>query len=247
MKIWKLLAAMAAVGVFSFLLPVLPAQAGGEQPAPGAKEEPKAEEPKAEEPADSDGVEQLKKLIKDLDQVTGKVEATEEDFKAVVKHNDAVEKLADANEKVGEAMGRSLKDAFDIIVKDEKYIAWAKENGLEPEAFLRKYFRVLTISMKEGQAAELKEFAEFVDGILELLEQTKEALGEEEYKKQVAEYKTKKEAIKSASEALKGIPGPTDAEKALLTKYADQLDLGMGGEEGSEGGSEGEGNGGKGN
>lgn len=243
MKIWKLLAAVAAVGVFSFLLPVLPAQAGGEQPAPKA-EEPK-EEPKADE-KDNFG-ENLKNMLKDLDQVTGKVEATEDDFKAVIKHKDSLEKVTDANEEFKKAKDKNMKEAFDIAIKDEKYIAWAKENGLEPEAFLRKFLRVLTIGMKHSMGPAFADQQKQFDDLEKVLEQFKEALGEEEYKKQQAELTHAKEQMKIADEAIKGIPGPTDAEKVLLDKYADQLDMGMGGSEPGEGGEEGGENGGKGN
>lgn len=244
MKIWKLLAAVAAVGVFSFLLPVLPAQAGGEQPAPKA-EEPK-EEPKADE-KDNFG-ENLKNMLKDLDQVTGKVEATEDDFKAVIKHKDSLEKVTDANEEFKKAKDKNMKEAFDIAIKDEKYIAWAKENGLEPEAFLRKFLRVLTIGMKHSMGKAFEDGQAQLDEDEKTIEQFKDALGEEEYKKQKESITHAKGQMKIADEAVKGIPGPTDAEKVLLDKYADQLELGMGGgSEPGSGGEEGGENGGKGN
>lgn len=228
------LAMFAVLGLFG-----QSAMAQDAQPKEEPKEQPK-EEPKAE---DEGFGAQFEKMVKGLEDVTGKTEATDADVKLFLKHYEAFDKLTEADEKFQEIKDKSFKEGYEYLVKNEKVIAWCKEQGLETEKWLKTFLRVLTTYMKEKLPETFKDSEKQLEDARKMIEGAKEELGEEEYKNQIKSLDDAKKEIDRLLKALKSIPGPTEAESKLLKDNAKELAkvLPMGGGEDGEDGEDGEG------
>ncbi|MBK8205602.1 MAG: hypothetical protein IPK87_02290 [Planctomycetes bacterium] len=239
---WMLaVAAMFAVGAFS--APVT-AQMGGstEKKVEGEKKEGEGKEGEGkEEPKEEDGIytTMLKPMLKDVGEVIDKAEYTDADVKSYLKHHEAVKKLFDADPKWEELSNENLKRAFEYMVKNEKYVAWAKEAGVDADMFLRKGLRLRMQWFKKNwvdeQEAGLKEY-------LAELEKGKADIPEEEFKAAKEYIEGLMKDLANARKFLeKTITGPTDAEKKATEDNKEALKKAFDEEDGdSEDGDEGE-------
>ena len=236
MKTMRWVAALAMFGVLGLFGPAVMAQDA--QPKEEPKEQPK-EEPKAEEEAGFGA--QFEKMVKGLEDVTGKTEATDADVKLFLKHYEAFDKLTEADEKFQEVKDKSFKEGYEYLVKNEKVIAWCKEQGLETEKWLKTFLRIMTIYMKEKLPESFKDTEKQLEDARKMIEGAKEELGEEEYKKQIKGLDDANKEVDRLLKALKSIPGPTEAESKLLKDNAKELAKVLPFGEESEEGGEGEG------
>lgn len=242
MRKMKWMLAIAAMFAVAAVAAPLSAQMGGDKEEP-KKEEPKKEEPKEEpeSPEDADKLSvKLKKTLKGIDEVTGKVEFAEADVKAYLKHFEDLDKMMEGDEKFEALKESNMKEAFDYIIKNEKYLAWAKKNEVDAEAFMRKSLRLRTTFYKLY-------LPDMLDGIIkkqrEMIEGFKDMIPEDEFKKAMSELDAAAEDFKACRKVLETVPGPTDAEKKVIEANKKALDKAFEmeqEEEGSEGGDEGE-------
>jgi hypothetical protein len=245
MKMMRFFAALVA-GAAMLFAPALMAQdapatpKSEDKPAEKPKEPEKApekdgdkkEEPKEGEKKDGEKKEEESKWVKvfkDLDQVIGKVEATDEDVKQFIKHYPAFDKLTDADEKFQKLTSESMKQAYEHLLKSEKYIAWAKENSLDAEKFLKSGFRIYMMATKalllDAKEAEIKENKKKIEDM-------KNELSEEELKGYMEMVESVLKDIAEMRKAMNVVSGPTDAEKKVLeTNKTELLKLIDGGDE----------------
>jgi hypothetical protein len=205
-----------------------------EKPADPAPEKPKESEKapegdKKEEPKKEEKKEELsdvEKMFKGLDEVTGKIEATDADFKAYIKHGKELETLTEADEKLTKLLEKNMKEGFDALIKHEKYLAFAKSKELDAEKFARATLRVMTTYLKVNTETMLKTEAEKIDaGVKELEKMKMEGeLTEEQFKKAMIEVEQSRKQLADVKKALKMIPGPTEAETKLLAANKAELD-----------------------
>lgn len=245
MKTTQLLVALVAAGAVTFFAPALTAQmgqpkGGEEKPKAGGEEKPEGkEEPKEEPKAEENQADKMEKLFKNLDEVTGKTEYTEDDVKNFIKHHDEIKKLTEADAEFKKKSDANLKEAFDYLVKNEKWVAWCKEKGVDADKYLRKHLRIMTTYMKIKFEDIAKNAIENIDGFKKMLEEMKGEMEEADYKKQMEQIDQAKKDVERMNKAIQTSPGPTDAEKKALTAHEEEIGkaMPMGGE-GEEGGDD---------
>jgi len=238
MKTIRLAAAIAMFGFLGVAGQGLMAQDAPPKAEEKPKEEPKAEEPKVE---DTSVTGRLAKLFKGLDTITGKTEINEEAMKLVIKHQPGLEKVGKGDAEFKKAKESSFKEAHDYLLKNDKYLAWAKENSLDPADFLKKFLRVFTTHLKGEIETKLKEAIEGIPEQEKMLKTYKDSgdITEEEYNKYLKEIADGKADIEKAIKSLATlIPGPTEAEAKLLKDNAAELKKFEKDEDEEEGGAE---------
>ena len=215
MKAMRILAVLAAGAALTLAAPSMAQEAqpkGEEKP----KEEPKHVEKKEGEKAgekESEAEAKLANVYKDIDQVVGKVEAGEGDFKLFLKHYSAIDKLTKADAKFQELTEKNLKEAFDHLVKAEKFTAWAKENGVEAEKFLKVAMRIYLLTLK---TVGLKATEEKLADSKKEIESIKDDMPADEYKQYMAMLDSVSKDIAAMRKAMAVISGPTEAEAKLI-------------------------------
>jgi len=215
-KIWSMLLAALVVGVMSAGAVVSAQEA--ERPKADDVVEEKAEKDaeKEAEKEDGDITAEVRKGMKDIESVTGKVEYAEADVSAFLKHWTAF------TDKFGQLdMGESsIKDTFDGLIKNDEYLAWAKERELNAEDYLRKSYRVLTNFLKLNFA---KLVSETVKAQRDMVERMRDQFDDEDVNEMLKELDTFEADIKEADKLLQEVPGPTADEKKLLEKHDEAL------------------------
>jgi hypothetical protein len=112
---------------------------------------------------------------------------------------------------------------FSTILNDAEYLSWAKERDLDSDMWLKKTMRIMAVIMRaeieENESGETFD----MEAQMKEIEEMRAQVGEEAYQQM-------KEALAAGAAALQGmedfhkhLPVPSDAEKAVLTKYRDQL------------------------
>jgi hypothetical protein len=225
MRKWMLMvAALAMVAAMP-----LAAQAEGEKKPEEKKDEKPAEPEKKEEGEAKEEKEEgnkddldkmMRRALKDIADVIGKVEATEEDVKLYIKHDDASDEVTDKDETFQKLKKENYKKAFEHLIKSEPYVAWCKKEGLEAENFTRKSLRVMTGFIKLHMPAMLDDI---VKQQKDVLEEYKDELPEADYTAAVAELKKAEAMFARVKKELDVIPAPTDAEKKLYETHKKAL------------------------
>jgi len=112
---------------------------------------------------------------------------------------------------------------FNTVLHDPDYLSWARSKGINSDMWLKKTMRIIAIMMRTEIEANTSGEQFDMQAQLEQLEEMRAQIGEEAYLQA-------KQALTAASGAMQGmedsyrhLPVPTDAEKALLAKYHDQL------------------------
>lgn len=237
MKTMRVLAAMVAGMAIMMFAPALMAQdAPAPAPAPKSEEKP-VEKPKEaekapegekkEEPPKKEEESQFTKLFKGIEEVTGKVEVTEADIKLFVKHYPEVDKLTETDEKFEKLTDTNLKEAFDYLVKNEKYLAWAKEKGVEAEKFLRLSMRIVTVHMKVGMKDTFKEADKQIEEGAKQIEAMKDQMPADQYKEAMAEMDKARKEMAAMRKTIDALPGPTEAEAKLLEANKEEINKAM--------------------
>lgn len=215
MKLVRWMMVAAAFLVFAGAMNPLAAQCKGCEGEKGGCEEGKCEKgdcEDCEDEDDDDPVAMYRKMVKDLKDVTGEVTFTQADIDSMAEHMPELDKLMDDDEEFEDLKEKSIKEAFDYVIKSDKFVKWAKEKGLD-ETWMRKCLRIMTCRWKMMIPEQKKTMEEALTEI----ENQREEMGEEMY----AMYK---EMIEEQAKMLADIekifdtdvPGPTDDEKKLL-------------------------------
>ncbi len=228
MRKWMLMvAALAMVAAMPLVAQAegekKPEEKKEEKPAEPSKEgEAKEEKKEEKEEGNKDDLDnKLKRALKGVEELVGKVEVTEDDVKLVLKHHKATKAVTDKDEKFQKLKDENLKEAFDHLMKNEAYVAWCKKEGLEADAFTRKALRIRTGYIKLYLPTIMDDA---IKTQKELLEEYKAEIPEADYNKAIAELKKAEEMFKRAKKQLEIIPAPTDAEKKAYEAHKDALD-----------------------
>jgi len=112
---------------------------------------------------------------------------------------------------------------FNAILHDAEYRSWAKSKNLDYDLWLRKTMRIIAVMMRTEIEANNAEEQSDMQAQLEELEKMKEHMGEEAYQQMKQAMTDGTLAMQGMEDAYRNLPVPTDAEKALLAKYAAQL------------------------
>ncbi len=207
----KLKALFAVLALLLGVAVAMPVNAQDNKDEPPAKDEPKSSMPDFE------------KLLKDVDKVISDVNYDENDMKSFKEHWKSTSNLLEKDDKFNKLKDLNVKEAFDYAVKHEKYVAWAKEKGVDADKFMRKGMRIFLQHIKLVMADQSKTLRKNLDDARAMVEQFKEYMTEEKYNEQIAELDKAGKNLETMENAFKKVPEPTDAEKKLLEANKDTL------------------------
>lgn len=193
-----------------------------------------AQDNKEEAPVEKPAMPDFEKLLKDVDKVISGVNYDEKDMKSFTDHWKSTSNLLEKDEKFNKLKDQNVKEAFDYAVKHEKYVAWAKEKGVDADKFMRKGMRIFLQHIKIVMGDQSKTLRKNLDDARAMIEQFKEYMTEEKYKEQIAELDNAAKNLETMENAFKKVPDPTDAEKKLLEANKDTLNELMSKSESSE-------------
>jgi hypothetical protein len=145
------------------------------------------------------------------------VHFTEEDVQSLLKLWDDFSSVGGA-----EVEGEEFVD-FNTVLKDKAYRAWAKSKGLNGDLWLKKTMRIIAMMMRTTIEENSSEEQFDAKAQLEELEKQKSEMDTETYEEMKGGIEASAAAMIALEKAYKQLPVPTDAEKALLAKYKDQL------------------------
>jgi len=169
---------------------------GGQQSSPGAARKSSREQTS----------QRTTSWVKVVTQFTRGVQIEEKDVQSYLENFESFQQLMGDDEEWNvEVLDK--KRGFEMVLQDRRYLEWARSRGLDPDSWLRKSMRIVMLSLAE----ELEQAAA---GNLE--ESKKEA-------KEKGGRAKGRSAEEEALEAVRGIPGPAQKEKALLAKHKEKL------------------------
>lgn len=162
------------------------------------------------------------------------VRLTEPGLEAVLDHHDSLGEIyddGDASRLVERAFVDGRYD-FGAIVSDPSYVSWSRERGLEPEGFFRQLLRLQAVRMREESLSGLDEAREEMPEQRAALEQMREQMGEEQYRRTVAGLESAAAMVEETRALMEGLPVPTPAEAAILASQDERIRATLG--DGSE-------------
>lgn len=191
----------------------------GEKPKDDKVEE-KEVEKEGEEKEETD-LQKFQRIFKGADEVIKGVEVKQADIDLYKKHSDSFDEAMAEDEKFEELKDKSIKEAFDHALKSEKYLAWAKENELNAEDYLRKSIRITVLQFKfqveDGADEQIKQLEEAKN----MIEGMKEMMDEETYNESMASITEGLELIKGMKEIADGFKAANEEEAKLIKDNLD--------------------------
>jgi hypothetical protein len=161
---------------------------------------------------------QFEQWSKNLAEFVKDVRFNEEDVKSFLSLADDFNSFgAEEDDDSGEYLD------FTTILNDEDYLAWAKSKGINSDNWLKKTMRIIAVMMRTEIEANISGEPFDLQAQMEDLEEMRAQMGEEEYQQMKQALAAGNAAMEGMEDAYKHLPVPTDAEKALLAKYKDQL------------------------
>jgi hypothetical protein len=112
---------------------------------------------------------------------------------------------------------------FGTVLHDSKYLSWARSKGIDSEIWLKKSMRIIAVMMRTEIEANSSEEQLDMQAQIEQLEEMRTQMGEEAYQQTLQAMAAASAAMQGLDQAYKNLPVPTEAEKALLAQYKDQL------------------------
>jgi hypothetical protein len=109
------------------------------------------------------------------------------------------------------------------VLHDSKYLSWARSKGIDSEIWLKKSMRIIAVMMRTEIEANSSEEQLDMQAQIEQLEEMRAQMGEEAYQQTLQAMAAASAAMQGLDQAYKNLPVPTEAEKALLAQYKDQL------------------------
>jgi ABC-type Zn2+ transport system substrate-binding protein/surface adhesin len=165
-------------------------------------------------------------IMKEMGDFVKDVTFEEEDIKSVLKYREELDELGGGG--VNEGMAAVEEDSDDMIdfkevLANADYRSWAKERGLDPDLWMKKFMRVQAMMMQEGLAATASQGSAELQAQLAGLEAQRAQIGEEVYQQMKQAMETGAATMNSLSTAYDDFPEPTASEKALIERYRDQF------------------------
>lgn len=112
---------------------------------------------------------------------------------------------------------------FSTILNDSEYLSWARSKGIDSDIWLKKSMRIIAVMMRTEIEANRSEEQFDMQAQMKELEEMRAQMGEEAYQQSIQAMTAVSAAMQGLDNATKNLPVPTDAEKALLAKYKDEL------------------------
>lgn len=165
-------------------------------------------------------------MMKEMGDFVKDVTFDEEDIKSVIKYREELDELGGGG--VNEGMAAAEEDSDDMIdfkevLANAEYRSWAKERGLDPDLWMKKFMRVQAMMMQEGLAATASQGSAELQAQLAGLEAQRAQIGEEVYQQMKQAMEMGAATMNSLSTAYDDFPEPTASEKALIERYRDQF------------------------
>jgi len=165
-------------------------------------------------------------MMKEMGDFVKDVTFEEEDIKSVLKYREELDELGGGG--VNEGMAAVEEDSDDMIdfkevLANADYRSWAKERGLDPDLWMKKFMRVQAMMMQEGLAATASQGSAELQAQLAGLEAQRAQIGEEVYQQMKQAMEMGAATMNSLSTAYDDFPEPTASEKALIERYRDQF------------------------
>jgi hypothetical protein len=111
---------------------------------------------------------------------------------------------------------------FSTILNDAEYRSWAKSKGLDSDMWLKKTMRIMAVLMRTEIEKNSSVETFNMEAQLDELEEMRTQIGEEAYQ-QMKQAMAAAASMQGMEDIHRHLPVPSDAEKALLEKYNDQL------------------------
>jgi hypothetical protein len=163
-------------------------------------------------------------LIQAFADYSKEVRLGESDIQKIIEVSDSFEKLDKGDNKdwIEKAYVDGKVD-LSVLFKDEKYAAWAKENGVDPAGYFGKMTRLQLLHIQTAQLEQMESSLGQIQQQMAMIESMKEHMGEEAYQQAKQQIQAAAAMLETMVKTLKDYPKPSDAEKALLEKYAKPL------------------------
>ena len=166
----------------------------------------------------AESTQQFEQWSKSLADFVKDVRFNEEDVKSFLSLADDFNSFgAEVDDEAGEYLD------FNTILNDGDYLSWAKSKGINSDKWLKKTMRIIAVMMRTEIEANISGEPFDLKAQMEDLEEMRAQMSEEEYQQIKQALAAGSAAMEGMEDAYKHLPVPTDAEKALLTKYKDQL------------------------
>ena len=173
-------------------------------------------------PASQEPASRVTEWAREVGTVVDGVSLEESDIADYVSHREGFESAV--HDETGWAkLSVNLKEGYDLIVKSEAYVKWAKENGLEPVDWLKKAVRIKVLSYRLRADAELPELKQRVELRKALVEAEKHGLSTSDFVNVMAALEMTRETLDELSDVLKTLPSASDAEKAAMALKSEEL------------------------
>ncbi len=165
-------------------------------------------------------------MMKEMGDFVKDVTFGEEDIKSVLKYREELDELGGGG--VNEGMAAVEEDSDDMIdfkgvLASADYRSWAKERGLDPDLWMKKFMRVQAMMMQDGLAATASQGSAELQAQLAGLEAQRAQMGEEVYQQMKQAMEMGAATMNSLSAAYEDFPEPTASEKALIERYRDRF------------------------
>lgn len=211
------LLALAVVAAILLGGPVF-AQAAGSGPDEGSDGEAESKP----RPARQDVVAAVTEWARGVDTVVASVSLTDTDVDSYIKHREGFN-AAMKHEKALAKFSVNLKEAYDLTVKSEVYLNWAKEVGLDPADWLQKAVRVRVLEYRMRAETELPTRKQRIAQRLKLVEAEQHGLSTSDYENAVEALTTTLKLIDDLTGVLKTLPVASDDERAVLLAKGGEL------------------------
>ena len=112
---------------------------------------------------------------------------------------------------------------FGTILNNSEYLSWAGSKGIDSEIWLKKSMRIMAVMMRTEIEANRSEEQFDLQAQIKELDEMRAQMGEEAYQQAIQAMTAVSAAMQGLANAYKNLPVPTEAEKALLAQYKDEL------------------------
>lgn len=176
----------------------------------------------AQEPPDMDAIveEANRKLDEWIDHTrafVGDVRIDASDMESFLDHYDGFSSL-------GEQMSEDEEFVdYDQVLADPAYRAWAAANGLAPEPWLKRSMRIIALAMREQMQAGFAQAEAQMPEQRRMIEEQCAQADADMCQQMMASLDASMAMFEHQKKRFGDLPQPTDAERAVLERYADDV------------------------
>jgi len=147
----------------------------------------------------------------------GDVRIDASDMESFLEHYDGFSSL-------GEEMSEDEEFVdYDQVLADPAYRAWAAANGLAPEPWLKRSIRITALAMRDQMQAGFAQAEAQMPEQRRMIEDQCAEAGADMCQQMMASLDASMAMFEHQKKRFGDLPQPTDAERAVFERYADDL------------------------